>query len=332
MVDGAARAGTVAALSHWPATPTPEVLRADLSAQSALLVSTRRSALPRGVDIVTVDHLDEDAAVAVALLCVDGLAARHGPLLVESARVGDFGVVTDRRAACVAFALAAMIDPVRTPTAELGGRRVPEDPTAADGGSPLVDVGWRTSWVVDQIDALVSHIDGHRHLWAAEMAAYDASVRALDHGVVEIVEDSRLDLAVVRLVARRWPSEASWAGEPIHRAAVHTATSMLRVATVGSGWCQFRFRYETWVRLASFRPKPRVDLSGLCIELDQMEGAGAAKSPGARWVFDGASALVPVVRRVGPGPSAVDCEVFVDLLRRHLGRLDTARPAWDPYR
>ena len=44
-----------------------------------------------------IDHYDEDGVVALGLLLVPGLAERHSNLLVEAARVGDFGVVRDRR-------------------------------------------------------------------------------------------------------------------------------------------------------------------------------------------------------------------------------------------
>ena len=60
-----------------------------------------------GVESVSIDHFDADGVIALALLCVEGLAAEHGELLVEAARVGDFDVVTEPDAALVAFALHA---------------------------------------------------------------------------------------------------------------------------------------------------------------------------------------------------------------------------------
>ncbi len=108
IVDGAPRPGTVCTLSHWPRTPTPDALRHDLSAGIVLgaLAGARRIA--DGADAVSVDHYDADGVIALALLCVEGLAAEHGELLVEAARAGDFDVVTGRHAAQVAFALHAL--------------------------------------------------------------------------------------------------------------------------------------------------------------------------------------------------------------------------------
>src|ERR1700733_13664848 len=91
IVDGAPRPGTVCTLSHWPGTPTPEALWHDVSAGIVITALARR-ALPDGVEAVSVDHYDADGVLALALLCVEGLADRHGAFLVEAARAGDFDV------------------------------------------------------------------------------------------------------------------------------------------------------------------------------------------------------------------------------------------------
>lgn len=317
VIDGAPRPATAATVSHWPGTPTPPAIRADLSAQSALLALATPRVLPRGVAIATVDHLDEDGMVATALLCQDGLAERHGTMLVESARVGDFGVVTDLQAAYLAFALAALIDPVRTPM-DLGG-------------APLAVVGRRATMILDLVASMADDIIRFRDLWEPEAAAYHASVSALANGLVTITEDAAVDLAIVRPAAGAWPPGTSWAGHPVHPAAVHSASSMLRVATIGPDGCQMRFRYETWVRLASYRPRPRVDLSACAAELDRLEG-GRCGQPGSSWVFDGVAALTPALHRVGSDRSCIDGDSFLDCLCRHLRRLDQAPSTWDPYR
>src|SRR5271155_67758 len=83
IVDGAARPGTAATLSHWPATPTPAELGADLSAEIVRRARRRPELLPAGVDLASIDHDDVDGVVALALLVVDGLDRQYGPLLVE---------------------------------------------------------------------------------------------------------------------------------------------------------------------------------------------------------------------------------------------------------
>ncbi|MDA8268665.1 MAG: hypothetical protein M0013_09900 [Actinomycetota bacterium] len=361
VVDGAPRPGTVATISHWPGTPTPGALIADLSAESAVLALAAPRALPRGIRTVTVDHADEDGVVALGLLCVDGLAGAHGDLLVEAARVGDFGVVGDRRAALVAFTLAALLDPARTPVEEVRSGVV--------GGMGAVGVLARHG--VDCLPDVAKDVEAFEGLWAAEATAYDAAVAALSGGVVRLTEEPERDLAVVEATSGTWPPAAAWAGHPLHPAAVNSATRCMRVATVSPGDCRLLLRYETWVRLARPQAPLRVDLSVVAAELDRREGYVGGSAGGSRgafggssggtggdgcqepvsrgaealgrhgaagdravlsWRFDGAGALTPRLHHVGTGASRIGPDEFLEVVRDGLDRLDQGAPAWDPYR
>lgn len=336
VVDGAPRPGTRCTLSHWPGTPTPAALRADLSTESALAARRRPHLLPAGVEVVTVDHADEDATAGVAVLTHPDLADRHADLLVEVARVGDFGVVRDRRAALVAFALGAVLDPSRTP---VDGVR--------DGSvRGLAATGAVVAAALDLLPDLVADPEAHRDLWEAEAASYDASAAAIAEGLVVVTEEPDRDLAVVRPGPGGWPPAASWGDDPVHPAAVHSVTRCMRVATVDDERVEVRYRYETWVRLARRPPALRVDLTGLAHELNTLErgGAGAGGHGGGptdgppggstvgRWRFDGAGALTPRLRWDSSGPSPLDPEDVLDRLRRSLDERAPAPPAWDPYR
>ena len=309
MVDGAPREGTVCTLSHWPGTPTPPALWADLSAEIVLRALAGSRVLPEGVDAVSVDHEDADGVISLALLCVEGLAASHAGVLVEAARAGDFGVVTDRHAALVAFALEAALG------------------SSSGSGRPLTP-GSGTEEALRVLPELVADPASHEPLWRDQAAAFDASREALTEGSAVVDERLEHDLAVVRLDDSRPPADrAAWAGAPLHRAAVHSATGCLRVATIAGKRFELRYRYESWVRLVSRRPRPRVDLSAAAKELSD------AEPDGARWVFDGAGAVTPALRVAGGQPSGLDAEAFVEVVCRHLDELDRrGEPAWDPYR
>jgi len=323
LVDGAPRPGTICTLSHWPGTPTPEPLRADLSAEIALRALARPDLVP-DVETATIDHYDEDGIVALALLVIGGLAEVHADLLVEAARVGDFGVVRDRRAALVAFALGALADPQRTPVARLRPGARPEDwlevcSVAAEEALRL-------------LPALAACPEEHDGLWGDEASAYDAAVTALRDGSVTIEEHPDVDLAVVRVrdaALRERAPTVSWAGRVVHPAAVHSATSCLRVVTISGSRYELRYRYESWVRLTSFRPRPRVDLSRLAGELSAAERTAPAAT-GASWTFDGAGAITPSLH-LDERDSALDPERFVDVVVQALADLDTGPAAWDPY-
>ena len=113
----------------------------------------------------------------------------------------------------------------------------------------------------------------------------------------------------------------SWGDHVIHPASVNSSTARLRVATIAGDRLEVRFRYESWVRMASGRPRPRVDLTGLASMLDELEPGGA------KWSFNGANATHPVLRTVRGEPSGISPDRFVEHVVEHLGSLDagTAR-------
>lgn len=324
MVDGMPRPGTVCTLSHWPGTPTAHELWDDVSAGIVLRALSRPGFLPDGVDVASIDHYDEDGAIALGLLCVEGLATAHGPMLVEAARVGDFGVVEDRGPALVAFALAAL---------GRGADDAPESESeGASGGSqgPDDDVMGRcarsATAALSTMAALADDPVRFEELWGDEARAFDAAVRVIDDGVVVLEEHPRHDLAVVRVdVAHSAVAPAAWDGAPIHRAAVHSSTTRLRILTIAGARFELRYRYESWVRMTSRRPRPRVDLGPLAAELTK------AEQNGARWVFDGASALTGALHLAGDGPSTLDPDRLVETVCERLEALDAGPAAWDPY-
>ncbi len=292
VVDGAPRPGTRCTLSHWPGTPTEPRLWADTSAEIVRNALSDARALPKGVDVVTIDHFDVDGAVSLALLVVERLNDVHGDLLVDVATVGDFDVVRSRAAAQVAFALDALPD---------------------------------AHAVLDAIGPVCAEPAAFASLWAPQLAAYDASVALVASPAVSLEEDRRRDLAVVRIEDGTDTAPAAWAGAPLHLAAVHSATPCLRVATIADGRVEVAYRYESWVRFTSRRPRSRVDLSALATRLSELEDDGGT------WVFDGAGAITPALHRADAAPTTLDPDRVLSLVRAELDLLDAGPPAWDPY-
>jgi hypothetical protein len=301
VVDGAPRPGTACTLSHWPGTPTPRSLWADTSAEIVLRARRHPRALPAGVELATIDHFDADGAIALALLVDDELAGHHGRMLAAAANAGDFDVVVDRDAGLVAFAVAALGD----------GRSLAEAAVA----------------VLDALPGLAADPRHFEELWGPEAEAFDASTGLLANGAVVIEEHPDLDLAVVRVeVSAPALARAGWAGAVVHPAAVHSATACLRVATLAGPCYELRYRYESWIRLVSRRPRPRVDLTALADRLSRLEPDGGA------WAFDGAGAITPALRRADGESSGLGPEQFVEEVAQALRQLDAAHaPAWDPY-
>ncbi len=319
VIDGAPRRGTAYTLSHWPHTPTPAELDADLSTEIVRQALHHPESLPPDIDVASIDHYDVDGVVALALLVLDGLDAAHGPLLVEAARVGDFDVVTDPGAAIIAFALNALTD------ANHGNGTA--QPASVGTGDALEQAGTTAGEALGILRDLVDDPQRFESLWRPEWDAYEASTRALGRGWATIEEVPELDLAVVRVDPdHATAAGATWESAPLHRAAVHTATPRLRVATLAAGRMEFHYRYESWVRLRSRRPVPRVDLERLAHDLT------AAETSSGRWRFDGAASVSGALHLVGGAASTIEPERFVDMVASELARLDDGPPAWDPYR
>lgn len=310
LVDGAARAGTVLTLSHWPAATTPRELWRDLSAEIAFAYLAAPQRWDRRAVAVTNDHLDADGLVALYAL-VDPVAALERRALLEGvARAGDFNLVDSPEAARVAFALRALCDRGRSP---LRGTDV--------GGTAWT--GACSAQVLDLLPDLLEHPERFREHWADEEEALVASQRALQLGEATVEERPESALAVVRLAksiaaAHGAVGHATEIG--LHRAAVHAVTAAPRVLVLEPERSTYYDRYETWVRLVSRQLPRRVDLQPLAAQLT------AAEPAGLQWTADPPGCTEAVLACAGrTGIPEVE---LIEALCRHLAE---APPAWDPY-
>ena len=209
---------------------------------------------PSGVDVATIDHYDEDGVIALAFSVVEGLADRHSELLVEAARVGDFGVVHDRRAALISFSLAALSDPSRTPLRSVQAHQ-------NQRATHLEVCGLAAAHALTILTELAEDPLHFENLWHDEAVAFDAAVEGIGDWIdVEDVPDH--DLAIVRIAPDHSLEALDGWGDLIHPAAVNSVTERMRIATIAAGRMQLRYRYETWVSFETRRLRPRVDLSG----------------------------------------------------------------------
>lgn len=313
VVDGSPNPDTVLTLSHWPGSPTPPGLRADLSAQIVFRALAQPS-LFDGIEAVTNNHFDQDGLAGIFALHRPELAAPREAQLVDLARAGDFGTFDNRNSARVAMVIAAFDDDARSPLAdELAGLDYPQR------------CGVLYEWMIPRLPELLDHVETWQPLWVEEDAHLTASLAAIASGSVVIAEEPSLDLAVVRVpnsfisrAASRFTIDQS---SPVHPMAVNSSTACTRVATLHGAHYRLELRYETWVRLMSRRVLPRVDLRPLAVELDALEPHGT------RWRAAPPSALTPTLETLEGDDSGLTPDVFLAAVRRLLA---TAPPAWDP--
>lgn len=311
VVDGAATEGTVLTLSHWPHTPCPAGLEADLSAEMAFSY-LEEPLLHGAAEAVSNNHFDQDGLVSVFALTDPDGARNRRDILVDLAAAGDFGTYRDRRAARASMAIAAFADEVRTPLGAL-----PDD--------HYERTALLYSEMAGRLPEILDHQERWRALWGEEDDHLSASESWLGSGKVTVEERIGLDLAVVRVPTaapdgpgHRFADEGTGG---LHPMAVHNATACHAVLTVRGRFCELEYRYEGWVQYRSRRLRPRVDLSGLAGELSGSEKEG-------HWEFDGVEALVPKLRLVGAGESSLPPDRIVELV---CDALESGPPAWDPY-
>src|SRR3954454_18249299 len=172
IVDGAATPLTVLTLSHWPGAPTPDALKADLSAEIAFRYLDHPE-LHVDADVVSNNHFDEDGLMSLYAL-VDPQGAMPRRALVEDvARAGDFGTFRSRDAARISFAISTLADPSRSPFG----------PSFFD--RPYDE--WADGLYVEllaRLPALLDALEPNRELWEDEDAELDRSEEALARGDV----------------------------------------------------------------------------------------------------------------------------------------------------
>jgi hypothetical protein len=295
VVDGYANDATVVCLSHWPGVVVPEPWRHDLSTGIALaFVADGYPGLGADVEVVTNNHFDEDGAASVYALIAPDDALAHRPLLEAVAEVGDFATGTDPAALQVAFSLAALADPARSPLPSSVFDRPWADVTAAQYEHALA-----------LLPSLLAAPQSYRALWADEYDRYLAGVEVMAAASTD--EHPAIDLSVVSLDA------------PVHDVALHNAVSGRVLAVVLDGSVEVRYRYESWVQAPTRRPRGRVDLAPLADRLSD------AERDGARWGFDGVDSITPVLK-VREGRSSI---AAADVVGDVVAFLSSNQPAWD---
>lgn len=297
IVDGAARSGTVLTLSHWPGSPTPPVLQADLSAEIAFrYLDHPQLAVP--VEVVSNNHFDHDGLASVFVLVDPEAALARRERVVDLARAGDFARFEARAAAQASFALASL------------QREVEGDRYAA---------------LLPRLPEILDHPERFRDRWEDEDAHLAESEAAIASGAVQIDELPELDLAIVTVpeawIERRVPRGSSSVATAVHPMAVHNATDRFRVLYRRGRRYELALRYETWVQYVSRRPRPRPDLRPLAKELSAREDNGT-------WVFEDDGGMTPRLRLEGAEESSIAPEPFVDAV---VDALCIAPAGWDPY-
>ncbi len=310
MVDGAARPGSVLVLSHWPHSPTPHELWADLSTEIAFRY-LESGGTTGGAECVTIDHPDEDGMASVYAIAHPDEALRLKPQLIEFARAGDFGVAT-RDAARAVFTFWAIDAGASPPWRQEAASR---DWSAPDG--------WFAD-LVPHLGEIVERPGEFEALWSDEDRSFQEDIAAIERGDVTIEEHRDLDVAVVRVLrveGQRRFEIANRRAVRVHPFALHSATPMVRMIVLDGDRLVYYDRYETWVRYISRELPKRRDLAPLAAILSERSTGDVV------WEADGPGAIIATLCPEGPETVASE-EGAVETILEYLA---TAPVAWDPF-
>lgn len=318
LVDGAPRARTVLACSHWPGANPPGRLRRDTSTEMALAQVAEPVPVPAGTGLAAVDHLDEDGLAALLVLVHPEVGRSEALVLSALARVGDFDLVEAEdpgEAARAAWALRRELDPRRSGIPALANR-----PRPVLGAELL-------ALVLARLAGLVANPVAAAALAEEEESAYRSARSVLVAGGAQVEEHPEAGLAVVTVGADVPPSAAGTLRQgprlPLHPAALHGATSARRLLVVQGGGYLYYDRYETWVSYVS-RPLPaRRDLPPLAVRLAELEG-----DPGAWWATPASTPVAVLATATGRASKLPLAAVVGELVDHLVG----APPAWPPVR
>lgn len=312
IVDGAPRPKTSTVLSHWPISPTPEHLWRDLSAEIAYAYLLDEDSWDRNVSVVTNDHLDVDGLISLYFLTNPATAKDRAELLIDVARVGDFGVVRSSQAGEVAWALGALIDDPELAIVELVDSAVTRESATTISYRSLLHV----------LDRIIDHPELYRSISQTSRERFETSSGDIASGAIILEEHRESDLCVVIVGDGANMLDSARIGDAIYlgvdSSAIHSATDASRVLLCHGNRYVYWDRYETWVRYVSRHRHLRRDLGGFARELTLADGV--------EWFGEPPSSLSPVMHHGERSSSLLQGEV-VDRLERYLA---TSAAAWDP--
>jgi hypothetical protein len=314
IVDGAPLRSTVLNLSHWPNNATPAKLKRDTSTATvfAYLDSPEDHT---DVPLVSNNHFDEDGLFSMFALCRPEIASDFRERLIDGSMAGDFGVSRTRDSARLCFVIEGFSDPNVSPL-----------PEAVFTGCERQRIAAMYESMLDKLPDVLENIDAYEVFWREQDAHFDRSLRLLDSGEVRIEEIPEVDLAVVYIneelsaekVRRYLQTELA----AVHPFAINTATERSRILCVQGQYLQMQYRYESWLQMVSYRPKPRVDLTNFCSWLNDRETAAGV------WLCEPVTEVAPRLLLEGARDSKIPAEEFIDALSNYL---PSAPVAWDPY-
>ena len=270
--------GAALTLAHWRGAATPDALRDDTSAGSALRALHHPATPGLEAPAVTANHFDVDGFVGVWSLLHPALALRHEALLRQVATLGDFREIdftqplSDHALQLVCWLnaeeKARFYEPFGAPA-----RRRREDEASAE----------KFAWFLPRFAKMLENPEAARAAWPSEYDRVRTAVAAMQSGSTQRRGYPEIGLAVVETPA---PG-------PYYALFGPTAGSDIVLSIYAGQRYELEYKYTTWIDLASRPTLPRLNLAPLVARLNALETSGRA------WAADGVTDTGPLLRLAG---------------------------------
>lgn len=254
LVDGSGNMYTVLTLSHWPRSPTPKELKADLSTEIVFnyLEKPEFHVTERAV---TNNHFDEDGLLGIFSLIKPDFALDHKKLLIDCASVGDFEKYSSQEAMKIVFTIRDKVNKAKAQT----------DPAIFKATTS--DKQYR--YFLDIIPDIIENIDSYSDHWRNQFNLEQELEHFVSTDNVSIQNFDRYDLTVIELLSNDHSIEKCRLLP--YLLAFNTKVNNYRVLVKQDQQYRFYYRYESWVEVVSSKPFPRINLTDLCSSLNEHE-------------------------------------------------------------
>lgn len=258
--------------SHWNGNETAPELKADTSTEIALnlVTSPNRSALTKGIDLVTNNHFDTDGMLSVWTVMNGERAAQYRDVLIAAAEAGDFSEYSSAEGVRISLAIQgsdAVIpgDDVGSPLARmLAGEDVTDDARCYE-------------LILPEVERLLTNINDYEPLWREGWSRIVAALESFDRGSSKVVEFEDSFVSLVTLAPDIFSGEGF---NPTRHSAPYTAISkfargQLFVVAIptADGWCyRIDYPYYSWAETVVRPAIERRDLAGALQILNEKEG------------------------------------------------------------
>ena len=286
MTDSGRAASTVLELSHWPGNKTPLKFKADTSTEIVLkfLGSSEFEDYLSTVEWVSSDHYDVDGLLSVWVLTQGRRVLDDFDKLKDIATVGDFDKYVSDESLKSCLILYYFEQSILQKAIEKSNWATNEV----------------TRFLYQSMFSIVEdslHRQGkYTHFWEDKYRQVQNDRNTIQTGKVEVTEHLEYDLAIIR------------SNKELSDFAINERVTALKVLCIYDRHYVLRYRYESFVEMASMLAPYRLSLKPLAEQLNKIEKNGT-------WFCEDIVTAHPKLQLYTnsqvPGRSTIDEAVFV---------------------